>query len=249
MTARTPQLERKQAAALAVTEFRRCADLLGTLDDAAFATPTDCPEWDVRQMAAHMLGMVEMAASLREGARQRKIAASRGGTGAGFLDELTALQVSERADRTGAQIAERFATRWPKAAAGRRRAPGFVRRRPMYGGYFNGAEEQWTIGYLLDVILTRDPWTHRMDICRAVGRAPELSADHDGVIVADVVAEWAERHGKDFTLHLTGVAGGTWSVGANGPAIELDAIEFCRVLSGRRGEVGIDTLFATEVPF
>ena len=29
----------------------------------------------------------------------------------------------------------------------------------------------------------------------------------------------------------------------------LDAIDFCRVLSGRRGTVGIDDLMSTEVPF
>ena len=64
-----------------------------------------------------------------------------------------------------------------------------------------------------------------------------------------MVDEWADRHGKDFTLTLTGPAGGHWEVGANGPTMTLDAIDFCRVLSGRRGTVGIDDLMSTEVPF
>ena len=76
-----------------------------------------------------------------------------------------------------------------------------------------------------------------------------LTPEHDGVIVAGVVEEWADRHGKDFVLTLTGPAGGRWTVGDNGPVIELDAIEFCRVLSGRRGTVGLDELLSTEVPF
>jgi hypothetical protein len=31
----------------------------------------------------------------------------------------------------------------------------------------NGVPEPWTLGYLIDVILTRDPWMHRMDIAAA----------------------------------------------------------------------------------
>lgn len=44
---------------------------------------------------------------------------------------------------------------------------------------------------------------HRLDIAVATGTEPRLTAEHDGVIVADVVAEWADRHGKDFELTLT----------------------------------------------
>ena len=32
--------------------------------------------------------------------------------------------------------------------------------------------ERWTNAYLLDVILTRDTWMHRMDIARATRRPP-----------------------------------------------------------------------------
>jgi uncharacterized protein (TIGR03083 family) len=59
---------------LAATEYQRCAELLRSLDSRGWAAPTACPAWDVRQMAAHMLGMVEMAASIREGSRQRRAA-------------------------------------------------------------------------------------------------------------------------------------------------------------------------------
>jgi uncharacterized protein (TIGR03083 family) len=246
MTALTAALDRPTAMRLAATEYARCAELLESLTEPEWKVRTECPQWDVRQMAAHMLGMVEMAASIREGRRQNKLAM----TDTGFdIDVMTGLQVSERADWTGPRIADRFAARWPAAAKGRRRTPGFIRRRTMPPLPVNGALETWTLGYLIDVILTRDPWTHRMDICRALGREPELSADHDGVLVADVVAEWAKRHGKEFTLQLTGPAGGRWQVGANGPTVELDAIEFCRVASKRPGAVPLETLLSTEVPF
>ena len=53
---------------------------------------------------------------------------------------------------------------------------------------------------LLDVGFTRDVWAHRIDICAATGRAMELTADHDGRLVADMVAEWATIHAQPFQL-------------------------------------------------
>jgi hypothetical protein len=85
-----------------------------------------------------------------------------------------------------------------------------------------------------------------MDIAQATGRAPMLTADHDGVLVADVVNEWAGRHGQPCTLTLTGPAGGTWTFGTGGPALQYDAVDFCRIVSGRGTG---DGLLATAVPF
>ena len=240
---RTPVLPREVAMRLAATEYQRFADLLRSLGPGDWGKQTECPGWDVRAMAAHALGMVEMAATIRETDRQLRLARSRGGL---FIDALTALQVEERADMTPAEITVRFAARAPKAARARRRAPGFIRRRAMpVPQQVGGREEEWTIGYLIDVILTRDPWMHRADIVRATGADLVLTAGHDGVLVADVVAEWAARHGQPYMLHLTGPAGGTWRHG-EGPLIEADAVEFCRVLSGR-GHA--DGLRAVQVPF
>jgi hypothetical protein len=73
-----------------------------------------------------------------------------------------------------------------------------------------------------------------------------LTPEHDGVLVADVVAEWAQRHGQRCSLTLTSPAGGTWTWGADGPAYELDAVRFCRILSGRATGEG---LLTTRVPF
>lgn len=240
---RAAALPRGTAMRLAATEYQRFAGLLRALGPDDWSQPTECPGWDVRAVAAHALGMVEMAASIRNNNRQLKLARSRGGV---FIDALTALQVEERAAMTPEQITARFTARAPKAARARRRAPGLIRRRIMPDRQqVGGREEAWTLGYLIDVILTRDPWMHRADIARATGANLALTADHDGVLVADVVAEWAARHGQPYTLHLTGPAGGSWASGA-GPLIEIDAVEFCRVLSGR-GHA--DGLLATQVPF
>jgi hypothetical protein len=108
------------------------------------------------------------------------------------------------------------------------------------------SHERWRLGFLVDVCYTRDLWMHRMDIARATAREPVLTADHDGVLVADIAREWASRHGQPCSLTLTGPAGGSWQWGAGAPALELDAVEFCRILSGRAPGEG---LLATAVPF
>lgn len=92
---------------------------------------------------------------------------------------------------------------------------------------------------------------HRLDLARATGQALLLTPDHDGVIVADVVQEWARRHGQPFRLALTGPAGGTWASGDGGEEIEMDAADFCRVLSGRPSPAGDAPtgLLGVNVPF
>jgi uncharacterized protein (TIGR03083 family) len=241
---RTPALPRQVAMRLAATEYQRFADLLRALRPGDWTRPTDCPGWDVRAMASHVLGMAEMAASIREGNRQLRLARRRGGV---FIDALTGLQVDERQHMTPEQITDRYAARAPKAARGRRRAPGLIRRRIMPElQQVGGHDEAWTTGYLVDIILTRDPWMHRADMARATGAAHVLTAGHDGVLVADVAADWAARHGQPHTLHLTGPAGGTWASGEGGPLIELDAVEFCRIVSGRGHADGLLTI---QVPF
>lgn len=229
---------------LARTEYERVLACLRELAPADWSRPTECPGWDVHDMVGHVLGMAEMAASVVELMRQMGSATRRGGV---FIDALTALQVAKHAGDTPEQLVAAFAEVAPKAAKGRRRAPGFVRRRTMPGDQPVGDRmEPWTFGFLVDVVLTRDPWMHRMDLARAVGTQPRLTADHDGVIVADVAAEWAGRHGQPCSLTLTGPAGGTWSWGSDGPSVEQDAAEFCRLLSGRGGPAGV---LGVQVPF
>jgi hypothetical protein len=109
--------------------------------------------------------------------------------------------------------------------------------------------ERWSTGYLVEVILTRDTWMHRMDIARATGRPTELTADHDGRIVADVVDEWSDRHRQPFRLELTGPAGGRFGDADTDPLV-MDAVDFCRVLSGRLPDAPAEhPLLGTLVPF
>ena len=99
--------------------------------------------------------------------------------------------------------------------------------------------------YLSALGLTRDPFMHRLDIHAATGLPPHVTAEHEGRLVDDIVLEWAQRHGHPYALELTGPAGGAWGTGG-GERLSLDALEFCRLVSGRGERSG---LLATSVPF
>lgn len=245
MTIDTVQrITRADAPERAAQDYERLLALLRELDEADWARPTDCPEWDVRAMVAHVLGACESCASVRETIHQiragKKVAARRGGA---QVDGINEVQVAERAHLSPAELLARLERVIPKAVRGRRRTPAPLRRIDV-GDAFTGP---LSLGTLMDVIYTRDTWLHRVDIARATGRPLHLTADHDGRIVADVVADWAARHGQPFELVLTGPAGGAFRQGEGGERLgELDAVEFCRIVSGRAPG---DGLLATPVLF
>jgi hypothetical protein len=192
-------------------------------------------------MAGHMLGMVQMIASMPEMVRQQLAAKRRAKRdGCAMIDALTALQVEKNVNLRSDELVEQLRRLAPKAVKARRSAPALIRRQTQPDG-----DEWWTMGYLFDVILTRDPFLHRSDIARATGTPMVLDADHEGAIVKDVVDEWAQRHGAAYDLELTGPAGGHWRH-QQGQHITMDAIEFCRALSGRAPAEG---LLRTQVPF
>jgi uncharacterized protein (TIGR03083 family) len=244
---RQPAIDRDVAMRLAATEYDRVVTVFEALTPEQWATPTDCPGWDVRAMAGHMLGMTQMAASLPQMARQQLASKRRQKLDGGLpLDALTALQVEKNADLTTSELTERMRRTGPKAARARRRTPSFVRGRTFPDKQeFGDREEWWSLGYLVDVILTRDPFLHRVDIARATGTPMQATAEHEGVIVDDVVREWAQRHGEEYTLDLTGPAGGHWQRG-DGEQLSLDAFEFCRTLAGRARGHG---LMERQLPF
>jgi len=253
MTLSTPvdaisPIGRSEAATLAAAENDRFVTLAGALDGDDWTQPTDCPAWDVRALAGHVLGAMEGFSSFSRLARMMRASKKAAGEGP-FIDAMTAFQVRERATLTHQQVLDRLATAGPAQARFRRRFPAPLRRAPM-NKEMTGADETWRMGYLVDVILTRDTWMHRVDVTRATGRPMVLTADHDGRIVADIVAEWARRHGQPFSLTLQGPAGGSFTARPKGDepgeAVTLGATDFCRILSGRAPGTG---LLSTEVPF
>ena len=247
-----PAIERPTAMRLAQTEYQRVTDVVDALPPEDWARPTDCTDWDVRQLVAHIAGQTKLFSTPFEVARQLRAAKARQQPDQAEVDALTEFQVEERKQFGPEELRAELHRVGPRGARGRRRVPSFIRRRRLPGAEIvNGVPETWSVGYFTDVILTRDSWMHRLDLARATGRKPMLTADHDGVIVADIVAEWDRRHGQPYRLELTGPAGGSWSSGTGGKEIAIEAADFCRILSGRPGPDGGQSggLLATRVPF
>lgn len=236
-------IERPEATKLAEDEVARMVAALRSLSPEDWGRPTACPEWDVRAMAGHVLGMTETFTGLGRFASTMRAGGKRAGDGP-FVDGLTAVQVDATAHLTTDELIDRLQAAGPVAAGwrGRRR---LMRHIPMKQEV-DGVVETWRLGYLVDIILTRDTWMHRSDIANATDKPMELTVEHDGRIVADAAAEWGRRHGQPCVLHLTGPVGGTFVQGDGGQEITIDAVELCHILSGRGTGEG---LLAQQVPF
>jgi uncharacterized protein (TIGR03083 family) len=224
---------------LAAAEYERFLDVVRALEPEDWGKPTDCTEWDVWAMVGHNLGNFEAAASIKEMATQQIKAARRAKRdGISPLDGMTAVQVDERAALTTEQLLDRLERVVPKAVTGRRRTPAFIRNEIKLD-LSEGRKRP--LGYLIDLVYTRDSWMHRVDLARATGKPMHLTPEHDGRIVANVVADWAANHGQPFHLVLTGPAGGTFvHGGADGAeSYELDAAEFGRTLAWRAPGAGL----------
>ncbi len=240
-----PSIEHREAMNLQAAELERALALLRTLDSDQWSTQTNCPDWDVRRMWLHVLGACDAGASIRENMHQMRLGRKRRKElGVSLEAGLSGVQVAEREDLSTDDLIKRLERVAPKTVKGRSRTP-----RPMRAmkiGIDAPVVEKWPLGYLIDIIYLRDAWMHRIDTTRATGGELVLSAEHDGRIVADVVAEWARRHGRPFTLELTGAAGGVFTASGGGVPTVIDAVEFCSVLAGRGEATG---LLTTIVPF
>jgi uncharacterized protein (TIGR03083 family) len=236
-------IERPEATTLAEDEVSRMVTALQALDADDWTRPTDCPLWDVRAMAGHVLGMTETFTGLGRFASTMRAGGKRAGDGP-FIDGLTAVQVDSTAGLSTGELIDRLDAAGPVAARwrGSRR---LMRHIPLKDE-IDGEKVTWKLATLVDVILTRDTWMHRADIAKATGKPMDLTPEHDGRIVADAAAEWGRLHGQPCTLHLTGPAGGAFTQGDGGEDITIDAVDFCRIVSGRGAGEG---LLQQQVPF
>jgi uncharacterized protein (TIGR03083 family) len=244
-SASSDTMSHDRAMKLAEVEIGRMIDVVDQLRPPDWSLPTDCEGWDVKALLSHQLGAMEGNASLREFVRQYLVATKKSKrSGRPLVDEMTASQVSDHAPLSPGELADRLRDKAQASVRGRRRMPALMRAMPISpGAPFEGT---WKLRYLVDTIMNRDFWMHRVDLTRATGLAMVLTPEHDGVIVGDVVREWARTHGQPFTLVLEGLAGGAFTQGQRGEEITLDAVEFCRVLSGRGHGSG---LLSEKVPF
>ncbi|MGZ4798413.1 MAG: maleylpyruvate isomerase family mycothiol-dependent enzyme [Acidimicrobiia bacterium] len=232
-------IDHDEAMRITEVEFDRMLSAARELAPDDWYQPTDCTGWDVRAVMLHLLGAAESNASLREAAHQmrlgKKLFKEIGGHH--WVDGVNEIQIRERALLTNPQVVDQYAEVAPKAVNTRRRIPAVVRSLPIVE--FPEPFGRKSVGYLMDMVYTRDVWMHRVDIAQATGRPLVLTPDHDGRIVEDIVREWSEVHGHAFVLELEGPAGGMFVSGTDGESLRIDAVEFLRVLSGRGSGTGL----------
>ena len=238
MTSLLTPLTPDRAEEVARGEVEALVDVLRTLDPAEWDLPTDCTRWTVRDIVAHVTGALDEGAHVRVLLRHLALAHRRR-PDLGMLDAANEMQIDDRRGATPEQLVAELAVLGPRAARARRRMPRLLRSRPVPGD--NGLPVGSTFGYLVDVIYPRDVWMHRIDVCRATGRALSPTAT-EADVVAEVVRDLARGwDGPTTRLTLTGNGAGTWTLGSGTPraTLEADAVEVCRMLSGRPGSPAV----------
>ncbi len=233
-----PRIQHEEAMRIAGVENAKFADLLRRFDTSDWVKPTDCTRWDVRALAAHVVGSAAGQASPREFVRQvRKGRPLVAEAGSFWWDGMNEFQVRERSALTVEELIDEWDGSSARALRARTRLPRVIARLPL----LNLPEPvgRQPVSYLFDIGFTRDVWMHRIDLARATGKPIDADPEHDGRLVADIVAEWAGTHGQPFALELGGPAGGRFGAGSGGEHVTLDAVEFCRVLAERVPGTGI----------
>lgn len=236
------QTDPDAARAHAVAEYAALVAMVDALSAPDWDRPTDCTEWRVRDLVAHVAGACEEACRLPVMLRHQAVALNgvRRRDGA-MVDLLCAAQIADRARLSDAELAADL-RRWAAGAPdGRRRQPGLLRRVPLPA--FAGLRPGTRLSYLLDVVYVRDVWLHRVDLHRATGvDLPTSTAEAEVVaqVVRDLDLEW---RGPAFVLELTGRGAGSWAVGEGDPVATVteDAVALMRLLSGRSDECVLAT--------
>lgn len=225
-----PPLTTVEWAELARSVDDHLLETLAGLSPEEWDRPTECEPWKVHDVVAHIVAWDEATISQREFVRQTWHGYRRRKDYNGNpLDAQNQFQVDERAAHTPTRLLDDLRALTPKFHKAKRRLATVGRVLPFKQN-FSGT---WvTLGYAVTTIIGRDHFMHHIDICRATGHPFEPNADEIR-IAHDAVREWSERAQANATLELSGPAGGTFVRGPGTTTISADAIDFCRVISGR----------------
>lgn len=235
-----PLPDATEADAAAGAEYAALVADLRAVPDHATDRDTDCDGWTVHDVVAHV------TEAAREGAHPLVLALRYGRAavqrdGREIVHRVNDMQVRRARSLTWPDLLDELERLAPLAVRGRRRTPAVVRRQaaPASQGFAPGD----TIGFINDVIYPRDVWMHRVDISRAVDQPMSRSAGEESIVhqvVRDLGRTWT---GPSLRLVLTGRVTGTWALGNPGPrlpVVHADAVDLCRRLSGRGGEVPLE---------
>jgi uncharacterized protein (TIGR03083 family) len=203
MITSTP-LDRPTASAGMLAEYDAFAELLASLDDAQWHTPSRCDGFEVRDVAGHVVGLAEDTAAGVPGSRtaEEEAASVRDDTPASAATRLRA---------AAAAIHSLIVALDDEAWNGPSGLPDLTLGRGVL-----------TLWY--------DTYVHADDIRHAIGRPSERGPGLEAS-VAYVATELERRGWGPAMLALSGVA--PTSIGANGPTVAGDALQFVLVATGR----------------
>jgi uncharacterized protein (TIGR03083 family) len=229
-------------------EIQAWHDMLASLEGDEWQRRTVCDEWDVADIAGHLIGQAEDV--IRPWSFPRRFRkAKRVYPDKPRFDAHMMVQADEHRGTPPAELRALFDRVWEKATRAISRNPALIRRITM-----NVEGLPMTLGYVWDILLARDLWMHRDDVCQAVGQKFDAGPYADEVIAqvvydVDSMSFWGER--PAVVLELTGQGGGTYRLGRGEPVgrAAVDAVSYMRTLSGRddHPDVSGDPLAAEAV--
>jgi uncharacterized protein (TIGR03083 family) len=227
--------DRPQCRTYRDAELRAWHELLASIEGDEWQRRTVCEEWDVADIAGHLIGQAEdVNRPLSFPRRYRK--AKRVYPGVVRIDAHMMVQADEHRGTPPAELRTTFDQVWAKATRKISKEPELMRRMSMTVDGFENLK--LSLGYIHDILLARDLWMHRDDVCQALGR-PFDAGPNAAPIVAQVMYDvidgpwWGERPAVE--VELTGPGGGTYQLGRGAPVgrATVDAVGYMRTLSGR----------------
>jgi uncharacterized protein (TIGR03083 family) len=233
---RPTSLSRRRAADVAAAELRAFSDMLASLDDPDWGRDTDCDDWTVQDVAAHVCGQYQELAHPTVLFRRLRTARRRYPDRTP-LDGKNQVQVDDLGRLPPEALNAHLARHGPVAIRRIRLMPGVFRRISTERFFPEPPLAEPNLGYLVDVIVARDTWMHRLELARATSRVFDVD-DHDEEIVGQVVRDLDRGWRRPpLRLELTGPAGGTWAIGGGPPveAVQADTMAMMLHLSGRDG--------------
>lgn len=216
-------------------EIQAWHELLASIQGTEWHRRTVCDEWDVADIAGHLIGQAEdVNRPLSFPRRYRK--AKRVYPRVLRIDAHMMVQADEHRGTPPDELRAEFDSVWAKATRKISRNPELVRRVSMTIDGFD--DFKLSLGYIQDILLARDLWMHRDDVCQALGR-PFDPGPNAAEIVAQVMYDvidgpfWGQRPAVE--VELTGKGGGTYRLGRDEPVgrAAVDAVSYMRTVSGR----------------
>ena len=232
-----PRVDNERAFAHRAGELAAWNALLRELRPDEWHRPTVCTEWDVADIVGHLCGQAEdVLVPWSFPVRERR--ARRRYPDVPLIDAHMLVQADEHRGTAPAQLAADFDRLWSKATRLIRRMPRVVHGlKVKCEGIPIPFFERMPLGYIQNVLLARDLWMHRDDVCQALGRTFD-PGEHGAELVAQVMLDLevsSSWPGLPVVLELTGPAGGRYQLGSGEPVgtVRVDAVAYMRTVSGR----------------